>query len=161
MLIRRLTIFDRLKTVKRNSSIKARPRGLARRGLVVSALAANEADDVVVVLVVEDDHFVRLDVADSLEEAGYAVIEAGSGEAAVALCNAGTAIDIIITDINLGGSLSGWDVAECFRTVLPNMPVLYTSGERIDRTRCVSGSAVLAKPCQNGDILKECQRLTQ
>ena len=97
----------------------------------------------------------------TLEDAGYAVIEAGSGEAAVALCNSGTSIDIIITDINLGGSVSGWDVAERFRTVLPNMPILYTSGDAIDRSRCVSGSAVLAKPYQNTDVLKECQRLTE
>ena len=127
----------------------------------MSALAAKEADDVVVVLVVEDENFVRLDIASYLEDAGYAVIEAGSGEAAVALCNSGTSIDMIITDINLGGSVSGWDVAECFRTVLPNMPVLYTSGDAIDRSRCVSGSAVLAKPYQNTDVLKECQRLTE
>ena len=126
----------------------------------MSALAANEADDVVVVLVVEDDNFVRLDIASYLEDADYAVIEAGSGEAAVALCNAGTAIDIIITDINLGGAVSGWDVAECFRTVLPNIPVLYTTGETIDRSRCVTGSAVLSKPYHNSDILKECQRVT-
>jgi predicted ATPase len=66
-----------------------------------------------------------------------------------------------ITDINLGGTISGWEVAECFRTVLPNMPVLYTSGDTIDSSRCVSGSAVLAKPYQNSDILKECLRLTR
>ena len=87
--------------------------------------------------------------------------QASTGEAAISLCNSGTSIDIVITDINLGGSVSGWDVAECFRTVLPNLPVLYTSGEAIDRSRCVSGSAVLAKPYQNTDVLKECQRLTE
>ena len=125
----------------------------------MSALSANEADDVVVVLVVEDESFVRLDIASYLEDAGYIVIEAGSGEAAVALCNAGTSIDIVITDINLGGCVSGWDVAECFRTVLPNLPVLYTSGQAIERRRCVSGSAVIAKPYNNHDILKECRRL--
>ena len=127
----------------------------------MSALAANEADDVVVVLVVEDENFVRLDITSYLEDAGYAVIEARSGEAAVALCNAGTAIDIIITDINLGGSVTGWDVAEHFRTVLPNMPVLYTTGEAIEKRRCVSGSAVVSKPYDNRDILNECQQLME
>jgi CheY-like chemotaxis protein len=126
----------------------------------VSALAAKEADDVVVVLVVEDENFVRLAITSYLEDAGYAVIEAGSGEAAVALCNSGTSIDMVITDINLGGAVSGWDVADCFRTVLPNMSVLYTSGDAIEQSRCVSGSAVVAKPYNKRDILKECQRLT-
>ena len=125
----------------------------------MSASAANNAD-VVVVLVVEDEILVRFDVASCLEDAGYVVVEASTGEAAIAMCNSSTSIDMVITDINLGGLVSGWDVAERFRTVLPNMPVLYTSGEAIDRSRCVSGSAVLAKPYHNSDILKECQRLT-
>jgi CheY-like chemotaxis protein len=125
----------------------------------VSALAENAARDVVV-LVVEDDNLLRLDIAEYLEDAGFAVIEAGTGEAAVALCNSGTAIDMVVTDVNLGGAVSGWDVAECFRTVLPHVPVLYTSAETIDRSRCVVGSVALAKPCRNSDILKECQRLT-
>jgi response regulator RpfG family c-di-GMP phosphodiesterase len=38
------------------------------------------------VLVVEDDFFVRCDVAGCLREAGYTVIETESGEAAIALC---------------------------------------------------------------------------
>jgi CheY-like chemotaxis protein len=126
--------------------------------LVVPTRAENAANDAVV-LVVEDENLLRLDIAGYLEDAGFVVIEASTGEAAISLCNSGTAVDMIITDINLGGSASGWDVAESFRTVLPNMPVLYTSGERIDRSRCVYGSAILAKPYRNSDVLKECQRL--
>jgi CheY-like chemotaxis protein len=125
----------------------------------VPALAENAADDVVV-LVVEDENLVRFDVASYLEDAGFVVIEASTGEAAISLCNSGAAIDMIVTDINLGGSVSGWDVAECFRTALPNMPVLYTSAQTIDRSRCVFGSAVLGKPYRNSDILKACHRLT-
>jgi DNA-binding response OmpR family regulator len=124
----------------------------------VSALAENAADDVV--LVVEDENLLRLDIASYLEDAGFVVIEASTGEAAIALRNSGTSIDMVITDINLGGSVSGWDVAECFRAVLPHIPVLYTSGETIDRSRCVFGSAVLVKPYRNSDVLKQCQRLT-
>jgi CheY-like chemotaxis protein len=123
------------------------------------ALAEDAADDVVV-LVVEDENLVRLDVASYLEDAGFVVIEASTGEAAISLCNSGAAIDMIVTDIDLGGSVSGWDVAECFRTALPNMPVLYTSAQTIDRSRCVFGSAVLGKPYRNSDILKACHRLT-
>ena len=63
----------------------------------MSVLAANEADDFVVVLIVEDENFIRLDIASYLEDAGYAVIEVGNGEAAIALCNPGTSIDMVIT----------------------------------------------------------------
>ena len=68
----------------------------------MSASAANNAD-VVVVLVVEDEILVRFDVASCLEDAGYVVVEASTGEAAIAMCNSSTSIDMVITDINLGG----------------------------------------------------------
>jgi CheY-like chemotaxis protein len=125
----------------------------------VSALPANHAD-IVVVLVVDDEILVRFDVVRCLEDAGYAVIEAGNGEAAIALCSADTSIDMIITDINLGGGASGWDVAECFRAARPDVPVIYTSGKSLDPERCVAGGVFVAKPYRHSDILDVCQRLT-
>ena len=55
------------------------------------------------VLVVEDDFFVRCDIAGCLREAGYAVIETENGEDAIALCKSEMTIDMVFTDINLGG----------------------------------------------------------
>ena len=69
---------------------------------------------VFVVLVVEDDFVVRYGTANALREAGYTVVECGSGEEAVALCRSKLPIDVLFTDINLGGSVSGWEVAERF-----------------------------------------------
>jgi CheY-like chemotaxis protein len=90
-----------------------------------------------VVLVVEDEFLVRYNIACSLQEAGYLVVEAGSGEDAIALCNSEESIDVLFTDVNLGGSASGWDVAECFRAARPDVPVVYTSGKSINPGRCV------------------------
>ena len=101
------------------------------------------------------------DVAGCLEDAGYDVVEAATGEEAIALCNSGTSIDMVITDINLGGSASGWDVAECCRTGRPDLPVVYTSGKSIDPERCVAGSIFISKPYRHSDILDACHRLTQ
>ena len=113
-----------------------------------------------VVLVVEDEFLVRCNIACSLQEAGYLVVEAGSGEEAIALCNSETSIDMLFTDVNLGGPASGWDVAECFRAARPDVPVVYTSGKSINPGRCVPGSVFVTKPYQNGEILDVCQRLT-
>jgi CheY-like chemotaxis protein len=126
----------------------------------VSALAANDAD-VVVVLVVEDEFLTRIDVANCLEDAGYAVVEASSGEQAIALCNGRTAIDMVITDIDLGGAASGWDVAEHFRTVRPGVPVIYTSGKSHDAERRVARSVFVSKPFLHSDILEVCRRLAR
>jgi CheY-like chemotaxis protein len=122
----------------------------------VSVSAANGAH-ALAVLVVEDDFFVRYDIAGCLREAGYTVVESESGEEALALCKSG--IDLIVTDINLGGSASGWDVAKHFRSKKPDMPVVYISGELFDPERCVPGSVFVAKPYQRVDILSACRRL--
>ena len=101
----------------------------------------------------------RCDIAGCLREAGYAVIESESGEEALALCKSGISIGMIVTDINLGGSASGWDVAKRFRSEQPDMLVVYISGEQFDSERCVPGSVFVAKPHQHIDILSACRRL--
>jgi hypothetical protein len=65
---------------------------------------------------------------------------------------------MIVTDINLGGSASDWDVARRFRSEQPNMPVIYISGEQIDPERRVPGSVFVAKPYQHIDIPSACRR---
>jgi two-component system, response regulator PdtaR len=113
---------------------------------------------VVVVLIVEDEWLVRFDVAICLEDAGYIVLHAASGEEAIAVCDSEQSIDIVFTDINLGGRANGWDVAEYFRRKRPNVSVLYGSGNTIDGRR-VPGSTSIPKPYQQADVLAACGRL--
>lgn len=113
-----------------------------------------------VVLVIEDEFFQRMNIVSCLQEAGYTVVEATTGEEAIALCHSETSIDVVFTDVNLGGYASGWDVAECFRTVRPDVPVVYTSGRSLDAGRCVGGSTFVPKPYHESDILDACRRLT-
>jgi CheY-like chemotaxis protein len=130
---------------------------------VESARLSRSAEDAAhppVVLVIEDELFLRLNIVSCLQEAGYAVVEAATGEEAIALCNSDTSIDVVFTDVNLGGYTSGWDVAECFRTVRPDVPVVYTSGRSLDAGRCVGGGTFVPKPYRESDILKACRRLT-
>jgi CheY-like chemotaxis protein len=124
----------------------------------VSISAANGGGPLVV-LVVEDEFFVRCSVADGLRDAGYAVVEATSGEEAITFCKSEMAIDMLFTDINLAGPTSGWDVAECFRTDRPSVPILYASGKSFDPQRRVPGSVFVSKPYTNTDILEACRRL--
>jgi CheY-like chemotaxis protein len=131
---------------------------LAIRGYAVSISVANNPS-VVVVLVVEDEFFVRTDIADCLRAAGYQVVESASGEEAVALCNSELSIDMVFTDINLGGAMTGWAVTEYFRIERPGLPVLYTSGQPVDTGRCGPGTMFVAKPYHRDDILRACERL--
>jgi CheY-like chemotaxis protein len=65
-------------------------------------------------------------------------------------------IDVVFTDIQLAGSLSGWDVAEEGRTAQAVMPVIYTSGNPVDRSRRVHDSLFFEKPLE---VLEACRRL--
>jgi PAS domain S-box-containing protein len=80
------------------------------------------------VLVVEDEEGVRAVVTRALSEAGYRVLEADSGEAALELLarDAG-GIDLLLTDIVLRG-INGKELATKVLELLPDVPVIYISG---------------------------------
>jgi CheY-like chemotaxis protein len=73
-----------------------------------------------VVLVAEDEWLLRDCIAAYLRAAHWRVLEARSGEAAVSLLEGGQHIDVVFTDIRLAGEMSGWEVGERFRRVLPD-----------------------------------------
>lgn len=111
------------------------------------------------VLVCEDDALVRMLIVDYLIDHGCSVIEAGSGEDAVAFIDGpDQELDVLFTDIRLGGTLNGWDVAETFRDRFPNLRVLYASGYSITPRRDVADSEFFNKPYRVEDILEACKR---
>ena len=101
----------------------------------------------------------RATIAENLQNAGWHVLETATGEGALALLQAGQRIDVVVTDIHLGGYLNGWDVAEAFRAVDPNIPVIYESGNSVDMSRQVPGSRFFSKPCEPDELLEACNRL--
>ena len=111
-----------------------------------------------VVLVVEDEPLVRERIADELRTYGWHVLEAASGEDALAL-TADNQIDVVFTDILLPGHMSGWEIAESLRARVPTLPILYTSGHGCDPARQVAGSLFIRKPYQPGFIIEACYNL--
>jgi CheY-like chemotaxis protein len=98
-------------------------------------------------------------IVDYLIDNGCTVIEAGSGEDAVGFINGpDQQLDVLFTDIRLGGALNGWDVAEIFRKRFPDLRVLYASGYSIEPRRDVAGSEFFSKPYLVDDILDACRR---
>jgi DNA-binding response OmpR family regulator len=97
------------------------------------------------VLVVEDDWLVRADIVLGLQQEGWVALEASAGDGAlkVLLRNA---VDLLITDIGLADAMTGWEVAEAFRTSRPMAPVIYASGGPNNDARKVLGSVFLSKP---------------
>ena len=113
------------------------------------------------VLVLEDEFLVRLVIVDHLRDHGCRVVEAETGEEAITILTAkDPAIDVLFTDIQLNGSkLSGWDVADAFRSSQPQAPVIYASGHPVQAERKVKGSLFFSKPYRPDEVLKACQSL--
>jgi DNA-binding LytR/AlgR family response regulator len=75
-------------------------------------------------LVVEDEALVRCLIVSLLQDHDWLVLEAGAGEDALDYLD--HPIDVVFTDIQLAGSLNGWDVAEAARKPIPR----FTSSTR-------------------------------
>ncbi|HEX2890444.1 MAG TPA: response regulator [Vineibacter terrae] len=111
------------------------------------------------ILIVEDEWAVREVIAMYFEDMGWRVVAVPSGEQAVDTL-ARDAIDVVFTDIRLGGRVSGWDVAAAARRADRMMPVIYASGRSSSSSaRRVAGSVFFDKPYRPADIMRACRRM--
>ena len=102
------------------------------------------------VLVVEDDRMVREFATVSLEEAGYRVLAAEDGPAALALLAAHPEVALVFTDVVLTGPMTGKALADAAAARRPGLPVLFTTGYTrnaiIHHGRLDEGVEFLGKP---------------
>jgi DNA-binding NtrC family response regulator len=83
------------------------------------------ATSIETILVVDDDIFVRMPIAQYLRDCGYKVIEAVSAEEAMAvLTRSDTVIDLVFTDIEMPGAVDGFGLAKWIRDHRPGVDVL-------------------------------------
>jgi CheY-like chemotaxis protein len=81
-----------------------------------------------VALLVEDESLVRGMAARGLQEAGFQVIEAANGRAALEAVreHLGT-VDIVITDLGMS-EIDGYQLGRILREERPDLPILYMTG---------------------------------
>ena len=111
------------------------------------------------ILIVEDDELVREMAVESLMDAGFEVVEATTGEEALARCDEHIA-DVLFTDIRLPGGLDGWDIAEQCRETNPGLPVIYATGFSHVRPRPVPGSVWFQKPYRAEQVVDAIRNLS-
>ncbi len=109
------------------------------------------------ILVVEDDFLIRMMLVEVLVDDGFDVVQSESGDEAIALLN--SRIGLVVTDIQLPGSLNGHEFVALARQSRPNLPAIYTSG-RIPRDIPRGALDVsISKPYQAGEICAAVRRL--
>ena len=64
-----------------------------------------------VVLVVEDDFLIRMDAVETIEAAGFDVVEAANADKAIEILEVRLDITVVFTDIQMPGSMDGLKLA--------------------------------------------------
>ncbi len=110
------------------------------------------------ILLVEDEPAVRALVRKVLRKSGYTVLEARSGEEALAVAaDYESRIDLLLTDMVMPG-IGGGELAGRLRRVRGDLPVLLTSGYAEEAARRQAGevprSLFLEKPFVAGSLLR-------
>ena len=101
-------------------------------------------------LLVEDEEGLRQSLTRTLQRLGYQVHVAQSGEEAMRLWPAvGAEVALVLTDMVMPGTISGWDLALTLQGLKPGLPVILSTGytDRIDtRLGLPPGMVLLPKP---------------
>jgi CheY-like chemotaxis protein len=80
------------------------------------------------ILFVEDNHVLNMATSGSLAELGFEVESVHSATAAIEAINRLEYITVLLTDIDLGPGLDGFDIARHARVLYHDLPVVYVSG---------------------------------
>lgn len=112
------------------------------------------------VLVVDDEPLVRMDLADFLIHSGYDVIEAGDADEAIGILEGRLDIRLIITDVDMPGSMDGLKLARAVADRWPPVRIIVVSGHRlVEVTDIPDGSVFFSKPCHQPQLLASVREL--
>jgi len=115
------------------------------------------------ILLVEDDDLVRHYASEQLREAGYDVLCAENGPAALVILQSREDIQLLFTDVVMPGGMSGSELAERALLLQPDLKVLYTSGYTenaiVHHGRLDPGLQLLGKPYRRRDLLEKVRKV--
>ncbi|WP_207538126.1 hybrid sensor histidine kinase/response regulator [Sabulicella rubraurantiaca] len=92
-------------------------------------------------LLVDDDAVVREVTAEQLAEAGYAVRQAADGPSALALLDAGEAVDLLVSDLSMPG-MDGVSLVRAAQRRRPRLPAILLTGFATHAAELALGGAL-------------------
>lgn len=114
------------------------------------------------ILVVEDDEFVRGTMVRVVGDLGYRAVGAANAERGLEMISEDMEIELMITDVVMPG-MNGWDFAKAVEHLRPTLPVLFTTGYTenvlLQRARLDERIRVLSKPFKAADLARSLQEL--
>ena len=102
-----------------------------------------------VVLVVEDEMLLRMRAVDMVEDAGYTSVEAVDADQAVAILESRSDIALLLTDIQMPGSMDGLGLAHSVHDRWPPIKIILVSGQlNLTNIAIPAGSRFFGKPLE-------------
>jgi CheY-like chemotaxis protein len=109
-----------------------------------------------VVLVVEDEMLLRMRAVDMVEDAGYTPVEAVDADQAVAILESRSDIALLLTDIQMPGSMDGLGLAHSVHERWPPIRIIVVSGQlKAANIDIPADSRFFGKPFEAGEMIAE------
>lgn len=112
------------------------------------------------ILIVEDDKLLQLLTVDIVETAGFVAVHADNADEAVAILEARSDIALLLTDINMPGSMDGLILAHAVRDRWPLIKIIIVSSQ-IPKSDLPTDSRFLAKPYLGEKLIAEVRLLIE
>ena len=111
-----------------------------------------------VVLVVEDEMLLRMRAVDMVEDAGFTSVEAVNADEAVAILESRSDIALLLTDIQMPGSMDGLKLAHAVHERWPPIRIILVSGQlRLASIDIPADSRFFGKPLEAKEMIAEMQ----
>lgn len=112
------------------------------------------------ILVVEDEPIIRLGLINTIEDAGYNVGEAANADHAVRTLEADSSFEIIVTDVDMPGSMDGIALAHYVRRRWPTVQMVVISGKvGVQPGDLPDGVPFMSKPFQEPRLIATIESL--
>jgi len=106
------------------------------------------------VLVVEDEVLNNMFTSSELRAAGYEVLTAFDADEAIRILEKRNDIDLVLTDIDMPGSMGGLRLAAVVRLRWPPISILFATGKAAPTSEQIpAGSALILKPYKIPDVV--------
>src|SRR5580692_12077926 len=113
-----------------------------------------------VILVVEDEILLRMRAVDMVEDAGYTSVEAVDADEAVAILESRSDIALLLTDIQMPGSMDGLKLAHTVRERWPPIRIILVSGQLgLADLEIPADSRFFGKPIEAEDMIAQMQKM--
>jgi CheY-like chemotaxis protein len=113
-----------------------------------------------VVLVVEDEMLLRMRAVDMVEDAGYTPVEAADADEAVAILESRSDIALVLTDVQMPGSMDGLKLAHAVHERWPPIKIILVSGQlKLENSDIPADSRFFGKPFAAKEMIAELQSM--